>query len=110
MKSHNPRDPWMRLTAAARRANGERDAVAPYGFATRVAARAWTAEGGAANLFERFALRAVAVAGLLAVMSVALNFRALPGARPVPSDTVVYSDDVVLAVGDPVAVALDFSN
>ena len=37
---------WQRLTTAARQAPETRDAVAPYGFATRIAARALGDEPG----------------------------------------------------------------
>lgn len=77
MKPTNPQHPWMRLTAAARSVRDERDVSAPYGFATRVVALAQ--EVKVVSLMERFALRAVWVAGLLALASVAVNYKTLAG-------------------------------
>jgi len=75
MKSPDPLHPWSRLTAAARQLPPGRSDAAPYGFATRVAALA--AERRGASLFERIALRAVSVACLLAVLSLATNLSTL---------------------------------
>lgn len=76
MNLNDPQHPWTRLTRAARAVSDDRDTAAPYGFATRVSARAYDAERAGA-LFERYALRAVGIASLLAVLSVAVNFSAL---------------------------------
>jgi Spy/CpxP family protein refolding chaperone len=66
----NPSDEkWQRLTVAARRSTDDRDAAAPYGFATRVVAQAWTTERPAASLVECFAWRALGVACLFAVLA-----------------------------------------
>ena|SRR5579883_2180559 len=65
---------WQRLVDAARRAPDERDSSAPYGFAVRVAARAFTERPPFGSLFERFSLRAMGVAGLLALVAVAANY------------------------------------
>jgi hypothetical protein len=74
----NPTDsPWPRLTAAARRATDPRDPTAPYGFATRVAALAFLPERLAVSLLERFSLRALALAGVLVVVSLASNYSTL---------------------------------
>lgn len=99
MNPADPHQPWQRLIAAARRAPSGRDARAPYGFSTRVAALAFAVERPAASLFERFAPRAVIFAGLLALGSVALNYSAI--------STVHAEEDVVLFSGDPVATLLD---
>lgn len=95
-----PRDPWARLAAAARRAADDRDAEAPYGFATRVAALALAAEQRAGSLVERFALRALGVAGLLALASVAANYHMLPaGGTAIGSlEEEVITDDALAAV------------
>ena len=95
----------MRLIAAARRAPDDRDASAPYGFATRVAALALAQEARVYSLFERFALRAVGVSCLLALASVALNYSALstPGA-------VVANEEDMIPVDDAIAVVLDFAD
>ena len=77
MNLSDPKHPWSRLIAAARTVRDERDATAPYGFATRVTALALAQEWKVGSLFERFALRAVGVACLLALVSVAANFSTL---------------------------------
>ncbi|MDB6092959.1 MAG: hypothetical protein JWM32_521 [Verrucomicrobia bacterium] len=74
----NPMDPkWSRLVAAARGATDDRDTSAPYGFATRVSALALAGRGSNPPLLERWSLRALGVAGLLAAVSVASNFSAI---------------------------------
>jgi hypothetical protein len=65
---------WNRLVAAARGAPDSRDTAAPYGFATRVAARAFAGERPAVSGFARLALRAMGVSCLLAVVAVAANY------------------------------------
>lgn len=76
MKSPIPaHDRWKRLTAAARQAGDEPGfGSAPYGFSTRVVALAFVLPAGSNSLWERFALRAVSLACLLALVSVAANF------------------------------------
>lgn len=98
MNTNDPRHPWARLTAAARRAPDERDPAAPYGFATRVAALAFAQERTVASLFDRFALRALGVACLLALLSVALNFSELTKSNAAEDE---------LPADDPVALLLD---
>ena len=71
----NPKDPWMRLVAGARRAQSPGNEESPFGFATRVAALADAAPRNRSSLFERFALRAVGVAALLAMASVAFTLK-----------------------------------
>lgn len=106
MNPHDPRHPWSRLTAAARQLPDERDTSAPYGFSTRVAALAFqSGRIRVASLLERFSLGAIAVAGLLALLSVAVNYPALQG-------TAVASramEEDILAVDDAVSIVLDFS-
>jgi len=76
----NPLDEkWMRLTEAARRAGDNRDTAAPYGFATRVAALALAPERAAASLLEKFSLRALGVAALLAAVCVAADYSTVVG-------------------------------
>jgi hypothetical protein len=98
MNSSPPQDPWSRLVAAARRAPDDRDAAAPYGFATRVAALAMARERGAISLIERFALRALGVACLLALVSVATNYTAINNA---------FAEDESIAADDPVSELLE---
>lgn len=108
MSSHsrNPHDPWARLTAAARTVRDDREASAPYGFATRVAALAFEQERRLVSLFDRFALRALGLACLLALVSIAINYQALNS----PASVHGTGDEVIVAVDDPVAVVLDFAD
>ena len=105
---NDPRHPWSRLTAAARDVRDDRDAAAPYGFATRVVALAFAQERRVASLFERFAFRAVGVASLLALFSIVLNYPALTTGNTNVSPQV---DEVELvAVDDAVSIVLDFAD
>lgn len=97
MNLNDPQHPWSRLTAAARRAPDDRDTAAPYGFATRVVATAFAQELKVTSFFERFALRAVGVACLLALVSIAINYSELTKVAPA---------DEELPVDDPVALLL----
>jgi hypothetical protein len=99
MNSNPSNQSWNRLVAGARRASDERDASAPYGFATRVAALALSQESRMVSLVERFALRALGVACLLALVSVAANYSALT--------TPALGAEEESFVDDPVAALLD---
>ena len=77
MNPNDPKHPWARLTAAARTVTDDRDTAAPSGFATRVSALAFAQDGAMASLVERYALRALGLAGLLALLSVVVNYSAL---------------------------------
>jgi hypothetical protein len=99
MNIDDPRHPWSRLTAAARRTPIERDMAAPYGFSVRLAALAFSGANRDVSLYERFALRAVGVAGLMAMASILANFPALT-AQTNPAE-------VVMEDYDPVAVLMD---
>jgi hypothetical protein len=99
MSSNSPRDPWPRLAAAARQITDDRETTAPYGFATRVVALAMSSERRVASLFERFAFKAVGVACLLAIASVAINYSALT--RP------ASNEEPMTAADDPMSVLLD---
>jgi hypothetical protein len=103
MNPNDPKHPWSRLAAAARRAPDDRDTAAPFGFATRVAVLAFAPESKRASLFERFALRAVGVSCLLALLSVAVNYSALTGAAG------TTAEDEILPTDDAVNVVLDLS-
>lgn len=83
----NSKDPWQRLVAAARQPSSSNDEHAPFGFATRVAALADAAPRIRSSLFERFALRAVGVAALLALGSVAFNLNTTPTPRAANPDS-----------------------
>jgi len=98
MNLNDPRHPWSRLTAAARRAPDDRGDTAPYGFSTRVAALALAPERNVASLFERFAFRALGVACLLALLSVAVNYSILT--KPTLAEDEPTTDDPVAALLD----------
>ena len=72
---------WQRLVAAARQAPVAEDVAAPYGFATRIAARALGEPARPALLavFGRFSVRALWVAGVLVLASMAANYLAFAG-------------------------------
>lgn len=109
---NDPRHPWWRLTAAARAVRDERDTSAPYGFSTRVAALAFSQDRAVSFVFERFAFRALSVATLLAVFSVALNYQALstPDNVTVSSPAVAVAEAELMPVDDAVAIVLDFAD
>lgn len=111
MNLQHPRDPWARLTASARQVTDERDTAAPYGFSTRIAALALATGRPVASVFDRFALRALGIATLLAMGSVALNYNALPSLAS--SNPVIASvDEIELPApqDDAVAIVLDFAD
>lgn len=90
---------WQKLVARARQTPEERDAAAPYGFATRVAARALTAPAVSAwAVLERLTLRGLAVAAVLMVATAAFNYPAL-----------ALDNEDELAMTDAVTEALDLS-
>lgn len=106
MNVQDPRHPWQRLVTAARQVRDERDVTAPYGFATRVAALAYSQERKVASLMDRFALRAVGVSCLLALLSVALNY----GALMAPATSATASTETFIPPAhDVVAAVLDFA-
>ena len=94
----NPNDNgWQKLTATARRWRDERDVKAPYGFAVRVAALAMSEEPVfAGSLFERFSWRALGLAALLALVSLAANYSLL--AKPAPDDGGYLDETAVTSV------------
>ncbi|MDI1248472.1 MAG: hypothetical protein PSV13_06275 [Lacunisphaera sp.] len=68
---------WQKLTALARSAPVD-PAAAPFGFATRVAARAATAPAAGPWAFiEHFALRGLVVAAVFGMASAAFNYSIL---------------------------------
>ena len=90
---------WRKLTARARLAGDTRGVNAPYGFATRVAARAAALPPGSPwALFERFAVRGLIVAAACGVAAMALGYSIL---------TSEQADDY--AVTDPVGEILNLS-
>ena len=110
---NDPRHPWARLTKAARTVRDERDAAVPFGFATRVAALALAQEQKMVSLFDRFALRALGVACLLALGSVALNYNSIQGAMEGPTSALAANsdaDELIVPTTDTVAVVLDLAD
>lgn len=92
---------WQRLAALARTAPAGGDEAAPYGFATRVAAQAFTKRAsGPWALFEKFALRGLVAACALSVASMAYSYTAL---------TTEAEDEFSLAA-DPLPELLDLTS
>lgn len=89
-------DPWTRLVASARHAPvGERPIAVPYGFASRVVARAFgAAERPWWGLVEHLSWRALGLAAGLAIASAALNFA--PALQAFQHDLAVEQDPVAL--------------
>ena len=99
MKTNPPE--WFRLVTVARRAVDDRDVSAPYGFATRVVTQAMAATRPAADLLiERFSWRALGIAALLVIVSVAANL------NPILAS---HEDDDAAALGDPVGEVISLS-
>jgi hypothetical protein len=76
-----PDDSWQKLAAAARRAPpDDRDTAAPFGFATRVAAQAFSERRRPAPIFAQFSLRsslrAFCAAGALAAVAAVTSYPA----------------------------------
>jgi hypothetical protein len=93
---------WQKLLVSARRAPPAGDESAPFGFSTRVAALAFEQRRPAGSEFARMSLRAAAVAGLLAVAAVAVNFSAIKGA---------FDDATATAApDDPIAEVVDLGS
>ena len=100
---NSPRSPWNRLVAAARLAPVDtRDVSAPPGFATRVTALAFAAGGppSVATMLARLSWRALGVAALLMLVSIAANFKPLLTA---------LDRDSAAVLNDPVGEWLDNS-
>ena len=88
---------WQKLTTAARRWRDERDVKAPYGFAVRVAALAMGREAGLVDsLFERFSWRALGLAALLALVSLAANYSTL--AKSTTDDGGFFDETAITSV------------
>ena len=96
---NSPEKRWTRLAARARTAPDARSPEAPYGFATRVAALAASAERFKGSLLERFSWRALGVACLLAVVSTAVSY----------SVGTTSSDDDALSDDGTVSALLDIT-
>lgn len=82
---------WARLTAAARRAADDRGVSAPYGFATRVAARAMSAPSLTGALLEKFALRGLLAACACSAAAAAFGYAAIV---PDPEEELLTTDSV----------------
>jgi hypothetical protein len=93
----NPNDTgWQKLVAAARRSTDDRDTAAPYGFSVRVAALAMSAHPVfAKSQLERFSWRALGIAALLALISVAANYST---AKSASDDGGLFDETAVTSV------------
>jgi hypothetical protein len=106
------------LTAAARQVQDDREVSAPYGFATRVVALAYAQDRKPASLFDAFALRALGIAALLAVFSVAMNYNdilssaapSIEKAGPAVVASAEPGNEIYLPTTDAVAVVLDIAD
>lgn len=80
---------WQRLTTAARRAPDDREAAAPFGFATRVAALAFTGRSVPTTgmLLEKFALRGLLAACACSVAAAAFGYSVLTAERDSQAET-----------------------
>lgn len=109
---NDPKHSWMRLAAAARTVRDDRESSAPYGFATRVAALAFAQEARMASLAERFAFRALGVASLLAVFSIAMNYDVLSTPVAASAPVAAMTDDTadLVPIDDAVAIVLDIAD
>ncbi|MFZ5493922.1 MAG: hypothetical protein ACOZE5_01110 [Verrucomicrobiota bacterium] len=87
---------WQKLVALARQAPVDDDAPLPPGFATRVAAQAFTRPASPWGGLERFALRGFVAAAACCIAAVAFSYFD-PGAEP-GYDTAL--DDSVLELLD----------
>jgi hypothetical protein len=87
---------WSRLVRAAGSSGELSHDAAPFGFATRVAALGLAARAEAPALLEAFALRALALAGLVAGLSLALGFA--DGFGPGTGDDLLALNDTVSVV------------
>lgn len=105
----HPRHPWARLTKAARQAPVDGDPAAPFGFATRVAALALARDFRGASLLDRFALRAVGIASILAILSVAVNYPDVSAGIFGATGPTVEDVDV-LTPDDAVSIVLDLGD
>jgi hypothetical protein len=89
---------WQRLITAARQAPETRDAAAPYGFSTRIAARALSDERPARTaMFARISVRALWVACLLTLVSVATNYLAFASSEDDEQNLIDPVSDVLNA-------------
>jgi hypothetical protein len=93
---------WDRLVAAARKAPKAGDEAAPFGFSTRVAAKAFEPRTAPFSAFARLSLRAAGVACILACAAVAANYSAIRSAfdDEAPAPSAPAADDPVAEVVD----------
>lgn len=81
---------WKKLTALVRSAPTDTDVAAPYGFSTRVVARAFAAQTATSSVFAKVSLRALAVAALIAVVTAATSLK--PVLNTMADDVATLSD------------------
>ncbi|KXU36648.1 hypothetical protein AXK11_03715 [Cephaloticoccus primus] len=96
---------WAELTRAARQLSSAEFSAncgpeaAPYGFATRVAARALAQRRSSPSLLETLSLRALGLAGLTMALALAAHFF-------VPQSVAAADEELFFAVEDPSAIIL----
>ena len=88
---NDPRSAWRRLASAARQVRDERETSAPYGFATRVAARAMSAPSLTGALLEKFALRGLLAACACSAAAAVFGYAAI---MPDPEEELLTTDSV----------------
>jgi hypothetical protein len=92
MNSNDYNKAWLRLTEAALRAPMNRDELAPYGFATRMAAMAMTQpKPNLAFAIDHFSWRALAAALTIMVASIVSSYAI---ATNVSEDETIVQDPV----------------
>jgi hypothetical protein len=100
MNINDPGHPWARLVKAARSSPDAGESGAPYGFAPRIAARAMSGERVLGSLIERFAFRAVGIAGLLALASVVANLSAFTTHEYLDEENYPTEEPALMLLGD----------
>jgi hypothetical protein len=102
MNPSDLRHPWQRLASAARQAPDDRAKTAPYGFATRVAAQAFSGESLMPSLLSRFSLRALGLACLLMVGTAATSYSSI--------SKIFSEDESSMWSDDPVAELVEIAS
>jgi hypothetical protein len=92
MKPHSPESAWRRLAAAAAKAPDSLETSAPFGFASRVVARAFERQQPSfSTVLDRLSWRALAVSCVLTAICIASSYSSwasLAEEESVPQDPV----------------------
>ena len=94
---------WQKLIQAARHVPDDREVTAPYGFATRITARAFEGQRPSSSLIERLSLRAFGFSCLLAVFGVIGNYSIIAQLSNAGSTESIFSFE------DPASIVLGVS-